>query len=359
VADHAEKDEMRLCPTCRVPISVLATRCRHCGEEVGRPRKEEHKLTMKDLGGSEQTSYTISGNVMDALEAFREEQISSQDAQRRQREQMSGSWFGRKSQHAGEQTARRDDMPELDATSRELSGYADGGGEAPRRPSPRRNLGPTPQERAMQAGIVIVSLTVLYFGGTFGWNKYQDYLARKEAELHPAYVTKALDMLAAGKPSVDALKEAVEAVAHTDSPENRAALDKVRETVADDIKKLLDAPSYSAETLGQASMLATRATLADNDPRIVELDNSVKAELAAYSLILLSLDVKTQRAKFKIHDPSVGLEEQDAGVGDYVGKRFVVQSILQNQVRLIDTKRKAPNGQRSVIARPALPITGE
>ena len=53
---------------------------------MGRPRKEEHKLTLKDLGGEASTNYTVSGNVMDALEAFREEQISAQDYERKQRD---------------------------------------------------------------------------------------------------------------------------------------------------------------------------------------------------------------------------------------------------------------------------------
>ena len=64
-------DKTRLCPSCRCEISVLATRCRFCGEEVGRPRDEARQLSIDDLGGENVTLYAPSGNVMDALESFR------------------------------------------------------------------------------------------------------------------------------------------------------------------------------------------------------------------------------------------------------------------------------------------------
>ncbi len=360
MAEIHEKDEMRLCPTCRMPISILATRCRHCSEEVGRPRKEEHKLTLKDLGGEATTSYTISGNVMDALDAFREEQLSTQETARRQREQQS-TWFGRKGAEAGAQTPRQtDDMPELNALGRDLADLGGGGlaSSGVRKPAPRRNLGPTPQERLMQAGMVLGGLLVLYFAATFGWGKYQDYLAAQEALANPVYESKALEMLAQNRPIIDVLSEAVEAVRTTDSPENRQVLEEVRLKVIAEIEGLLNALVYSRETLDQASMLATRAALKDSDSRFQELDNMVKAELDAYSLILQSLDVKTQRAKFRIHDPAAASQEQEVAVSDYVAGRFVVQSILQNQVRLVDTKRKSATGQRVIIARPQEPVTG-
>lgn len=363
MSETNEKDELRLCPTCRMPISVLATRCRHCGEEVGRPRKEEHKLTLKDLGGDARTNYTISGNVMDALDAFRAEELNAQQNERRQREEAASStWFRKKPADAGPPPAGGDsDLPELDAFSRELAGVdsARPAGSTRRSPSPaRRNLGPTPQERLIQAGIGLAVLVALYFAGTFGWKKYQDYLAEQERLANPAYESKALAMLEQNLPLADVLAEAVEAVRQTDSPENRQALDTVRARVTEEIEKLLNAPVYARETLDQASMLATRAALTDTDPRFQELDKAVKAELDAYLLVLQSLDVKTQRAKFKIHDPAAPAPEQEVGVGDYVGGRFVVQSILDNQVRLVDSKRLSPTGQRAIIARPLAPVTG-
>lgn len=360
MAEFQEKDEMRLCPTCRVPISVLATRCRHCGEEVGRPRKEEHKLTLKDLGGEASTNYTVSGNVMDALEAFREEQISAQDYERKQRDAANSTWFGKRNASAGAQVPRSDnDLPELNDLSRDLANLSGSGTSTPHaRQAPRRNLGPTLQDRAMQAGMVLVGLVVLYVAGTFAWGKYQENLEVKEAALHPVVVSNAEEQLKAGRNPVDVLGSAVDAVNATDSPENRQALETVRARVLDDVDKLLNAPEYARETLDKASMMATKAAVKDSAPNIQQLDKTIKAELDAYSLILMSIDVKTQRVKFKLHDPSYPKQEEEVGVNDYVGGRFVVQSILPNQVRLVDTKRKSPTGQRAIIARPQEPVTG-
>lgn len=364
--DSQEKDSMRLCPTCRMPISVLATRCRHCGVEVARPRREEKQITIRDLGGDKSTNYTVSGNVMDALESFREEQLSAQEQERLQREQASGTWFGRKAAQDRNAAPRSADFPELDENSRELAGLGSVsqvedlvGSTAPRRTAPRRNLGPTPQERLIQIGAVVVGLIVLYVGATMGWARYQTYKAEQEALLHPDYTSKALDMLAAGRPVVDCLSEAVSAVSHTDSPGNRDALEQARARVVEEVNKLLNSYSYDREVLDQASLLASKAAQVDGDSRIQDLDAAAKSELAAYSLILLSIDVKTQRAKFKIHDRNVQQDEQEVGVGDYVGGRFVVQSIIEGQVRLIDNKRRSATGQRSIIARPASPVSAE
>lgn len=361
MSDVSERDEMRLCPVCRVPISVLATRCRHCGEEVGRPRKEEHKLTVRDLGGAQQTNYTVSGNVMDALEAFREEQISSQEVERRQREAASGTWFGRKPTEAGEQRPRPrgDDLPDLDPVSRDLADLngLSASGSRPR-PQPRRDLGPTPTERVMKLGGLVGVIALLMFLAWWGYGRYQEHLAEQEALLHPVRVSRATEDLAAGKPVLDVLSQAVDDFRATDSPENRAALDAVRARAMEEIEKLLNAPQYARETLDRASMLATRAALVDSDQRVQELDKRVKAELDTYGLVLMSIDVKRQRAKFKLHDPNFPMEEQEVGVGDDVGGRFVVQSILENQVRLVDRQRKSPTGQRSIIARPQEPVSG-
>ena len=42
------EDPMRLCPECRMPISILANRCRYCGSIVGKPRKEVETLTVQE-----------------------------------------------------------------------------------------------------------------------------------------------------------------------------------------------------------------------------------------------------------------------------------------------------------------------
>ena len=76
---HSEgRDKTRLCPTCRSPISVLATKCKFCGDPVGRPRDENRKLTVDDLGGESASEFTRSEDVMEALEAYRREEYTPQ-----------------------------------------------------------------------------------------------------------------------------------------------------------------------------------------------------------------------------------------------------------------------------------------
>ena len=132
----------------------LKIKAKHLALEPAIIRKEEHKLTLKDLGGEAGTNYTVSGNVMDALEAFREEQISAQDFERKQRDEANSTWFGKRNTNAGAQAPRKDDLPELDAFSRDLAGAAGVSSSSTRnRPAPRRNLGPTLQDRLIQGGI--------------------------------------------------------------------------------------------------------------------------------------------------------------------------------------------------------------
>ena len=74
------EEKTRICPSCRMRISVLATRCLHCGESVGRPKDETRELSTQDLGGETIYHRAPSGSVIDALEAFREEEDASAQA---------------------------------------------------------------------------------------------------------------------------------------------------------------------------------------------------------------------------------------------------------------------------------------
>ena len=69
-----EPDKTRLCPSCRMQISVLATKCRFCGENVSRPRVEDRHFTIRDLGGENSRKYAASESMLSALESFRIEQ---------------------------------------------------------------------------------------------------------------------------------------------------------------------------------------------------------------------------------------------------------------------------------------------
>ena len=70
-AGDQSREKTRLCPACRMPISILATRCRHCGQKVDRPRDEGRRLTIATLGGTAHESYVPLGSV-DLTEEARE-----------------------------------------------------------------------------------------------------------------------------------------------------------------------------------------------------------------------------------------------------------------------------------------------
>ncbi|HNZ19239.1 MAG TPA: hypothetical protein PKK44_12995, partial [Candidatus Hydrogenedentes bacterium] len=50
-------DKTRVCPYCRMEISIFATKCFHCGERVDPPRTDQRHFSMEDLGGRKSTNY--------------------------------------------------------------------------------------------------------------------------------------------------------------------------------------------------------------------------------------------------------------------------------------------------------------
>ncbi|MDP2323708.1 MAG: hypothetical protein Q8N51_06720, partial [Gammaproteobacteria bacterium] len=77
------------------------------------------KLTLKDLGGGQQTTYAPSGNVIGALESFRMEEATNQEVLAAQRRKLSlvDKLLGRKLPPIPE----RPSMPELEAYNRSLT----------------------------------------------------------------------------------------------------------------------------------------------------------------------------------------------------------------------------------------------
>ena len=112
-----QADQTRLCPTCRMPISVLATRCRHCGQDVARAKKPAETYTVKDLGGDAPAQmYEAPGSVTQALEAFRAE-VSAKHEDKGKK-----GLFGRgKKKKPEENHPEEKDLPELDETSLDLA----------------------------------------------------------------------------------------------------------------------------------------------------------------------------------------------------------------------------------------------
>jgi hypothetical protein len=72
-----------------MPISVLATKCRYCGDLVGRPREKDRQLSVLDLGGSISSGYGAGEGLLDALEAFRREELAALA----QKGEPRGKWY--------------------------------------------------------------------------------------------------------------------------------------------------------------------------------------------------------------------------------------------------------------------------
>lgn len=356
-----EQDALRPCPVCRTPISVLAVRCRHCGAEVGRPRKEAEKLTIKDLGGVTETTYTVSGNVMEALESFRAEELSSQETQRRQKEAARQSWFGQPHGHGhGEnpQHHAAQGLPELDESHRDL---ADSIMEPSSTSTPKRKA----NVAAAGAGItrkvflfcaITAGLVLIYLGTDIAWGKIKTYLDSRHAGEKIVYENKARDILARGDIAA-ALAEANEALKYNNTPENQDIAIEVRARLIGRVSELLTKEAYDPQDHRQASDLVSRAVTCDNDPAVRDLRDKVNGEMAAYNMVCKSIDAPGGKATFTVYDKASNSTEMTVGVGSVIADRFVVGEITAAAVRLTDKLVTTRNGlARSVVARRGYPL---
>ena len=334
---YGDQDETRLCPTCRMPISILATRCRYCNDEVGRPRKEQETLTVKDLGGQTKASYTISGNVMDALESFRAEEITAQELERRQKEEASSSWFGHRAgggmgSDPGFQSDP--DMPELDASHQDLASI---GGHSSSSQLSRAPESALPMNLRLVAGGVIGLVALFILLGTV----WVVYFSGDTAPLQqgPVSVNRASQMLQQGAPILEVLKEANRAFRADDSGENESIVTDVRDQVVQNVQALLATKPWKSTDLSHASHMVTQAALIDSSDTIKKLSELVRGEVAAYSLVLSYVDAEGQRATFTLQDSSShNTDKVTVRTNEMVQGRFLIKHISPKNVRMVDRK---------------------
>ena len=349
-----EQDDTRLCPVCRMPISILAVRCRHCGGEVGRPRKEQETLTVKDLGGQAKTSYTISGNVMDALEAFRAEELTSQELERREREESPSSWFGH--QRAGEggsdpNLESDSGLPELDASNQDLAsiniagpldGHQKNAGQPMQRPDaamPLKLRGAPGAVLGLLAGLIVLGAAWFFLV-----QKDTAPIARG-----PLTVNQTRQMIEQGAPMLQVLDEANRALRIDESEENERIAAEARERFVHEIVNLLAIKPWRSSDLDHASETTTRAAMIDSSSTIKDLLKLVSGEVAAYSLVLSDVDVVGQRATFTLHNPGYHTDTETVRVNEMVQGRFLVKRISQKSVRVIDKKVPGHGAERVLL----------
>ncbi len=351
------EDPMRLCPECRMPISILANRCRYCGSTVGKPRKEVETLTVEDLGGEARSNYTVSGNVKEALQSFMTEEKATSDAKAREREQQK-SWFGRRKAPAAPSSPGGTSLPPLDAARHDLASSL---GLDDLSTSSRMRRGPSAAQewtrRAVYAGVTIVALAVLWFAVSIGHRKYSDYQERNKPQT-TVYPNRAPEMLASGSPMVEVMEEALVAVKQNDTPEYRAIAETMRVKFIEDVEKRLNAIPYDRNALDSASTDASRIGMKDSDVRIIKLMEKVNGELNCYKFVLASVDQEKKTATFRLNNPNIPNREQTVSEGDYLQDRFIVRRIGPNFVRLDDPKIVSASGTaRSVTARVMMPVS--
>ena len=337
-----QEDKLRLCPTCRSQISIFATKCKFCGEVVGRPRDEARQLTVDDLGGYEGSSYVISGDLADAMEAFRHEQMAQSEREHAEAQgKRHGTWLGRKKdldkEPAQEPPAPGAQPPGITEQLMSISAF-----------SQTRRRRPPPQERvwtrklALLGGFV-AAVVILYFGGGYAKAKYDEYLAKKHAVPVVHVDNYAGDYLKAGD-LLGALREARRAQGEADNTENRHIADEVREAIRDQVADLVNAKDWQKELLNQASRLVANAQRIDPDSKLLqEVRKEVDREVFHYSLRIEEIHLEPggkARVFLEVQEPGRQRELVVKEKGQQVSGRFVIKSITRDQIRFEDTQRK-------------------
>jgi len=342
-------DPMRLCPECRMPISVLANRCPHCGSIVGRPRKETEVLTVKDLGGESRAQHIVSGNVREAMDAFiSEQQAMAQAKMLEEEEDRKRGLFRKKLQE--EETEHKSGDPILGDTP---SPFRSTSMSKRRKSSPISDLA---RRIFMAAGLLVA----LILSGLLVNMAVNAYRARHQPSGQPVvdYPNRAMELLNAGR-TVEAVEEATRALKFNDTAENRAVLEKVREVVLEQVESYLSKTPFSMADLNTASELISRIILLDGDPRVARVRDKVNRELDFHKFILVRLDENQKSATFKLNNPAMSQSEQTVTEGEYLQDRFLVKKIGPNFVRLEDSQVVSLAGTpRTLMARPMTQVAG-
>ena len=340
------RDEaQRLCPTCRMEVSVWATKCHHCGEELGRPRTEETRLTLRDLGGSQQTTYAPSGNVTGALESFRVEETAAEASRlSRKPQSLIDRLLGRKAPLAEAPKTQAPDevseLSELDEYGKNLAASILDDMPATSRPSTSRGgssqAASSLRERIIMTGGIFLAIVVIYFVISFTWNRVSAYLEAKNAVPVITYDNKAPEMLARGEDAIDAFEEAVKAARIVDDEANRNVLNDVRSLLLADVDALMSRNPWKNSNYNTAYSYIQRAVNSGNHPALVAKFEAVKADIDAYKFILKSID--GDKATFRLNNGPDFPPEETVEVSDRMMGRFIVQRISSLSVDLLDDK---------------------
>lgn len=336
-------DKMRLCHTCRMPISVLATKCRFCGADVGRPKEEARHLTIRDLGGeNKEQRYNVSPNVLDALESFRVDELTNSQIEPPKQKTLFGIKFASdpgedepEEKHEDRFTA----IAELEQSISQLSPHASAAARRSAAAKKKRSSNDFVQ-KIMIVVAVLIGAVVLYFGGNFAMSKYREYQARKNFKPDVYVENRAMDILGRGS-VLEALQEAVAVAKESDTPENQKVLDRIRQKIGENIEQLLNGDPWSPDALKDASKLIYAAVEIDRyGTMLTAIRKEVDEESFAYKMAVENTDVPNKQATVKLIFADKPTQSIVRSEGDVVRGRFVLKKVGPTWIQLSDTMRK-------------------
>jgi hypothetical protein len=345
-SDFSEKT--RLCPSCRCTISILATKCRFCGEEVGKPKEEARLLTTADLGGETIYHRAPSGSVMEAMEAFRAEETQAklEESQRRsQIQKRNSSILRRKKQETP--PPKKSDLPELDERSRAMAEAATSVRPFGMSTTIANYQQPTAQERILQIGGIAVAALLVIGLLIFGIGYINRYLEARDAPVVEQVVNRAPALLEQGDLH-GAIDAAAAALAKSDAPEHQAIAAQVIDRVSTEVTDLINAAPWRMQHVREAAALAEELAVKLRSEQTRLLNQEAQQELSDYSIELAGVANNTVRLIHK--DTVITIVDKPDETETFLNGRFQLEEVRNNSIRVRDTKRLARNGQpRSII----------
>lgn len=331
-------DKTRVCPYCRMEISIFATKCFHCGERVDPPRTDQRHFSMEDLGGRKSTNYAPSESVMAALETFRAELTG-------EIQHSSGGAVTPTS--GGGDVPSESGLPTLDERSRQLASLHEEsrptGAFAQVYVYPRESAG---RRLATYLAFVIV-LAVLGVGGFGLYSLIKGRHPEPPPVVQEAVVppNKAPQLLQEGK-LLDALNAARDAVVSHETQENQTILAETRAAVRQEVEKLIETNPWTPEDLQRAVELATQAAIIDPCDELAELERYARNEDYAYGMMLVRPEPRgvTGKAQFRLNTLSeaaaqLGGDKITVEVGDEFAGRFELLRVGRSEAEVRDTLR--------------------
>lgn len=308
-------EKTRTCPSCRCTISVLATKCRYCGESVGKPKEEARKLSINDLGGENIQHRALSSSVMDALESFRIEDAKDGDA--------------------GEGA----DVDDLNFDGLDTSGIDDPYNQSPLSSS-STVVPPASSSGGLNFGLIAkIAAAIIVIGGiaAFAPSYFQKNVEVPSDARPSEFVNRAPLILEQTGDSLAALEVAVQAMNDHPGANQTQIADDVMAAVVGDIEAQLNAEPWSPENLREATRMATAAAQLFPGKQSSDIKSIVEAEEEAYSMILVDIDPSTRQAEYKLASP--GKPVEFAKQGAMISDRFRVVSMVGDKLKLEDMKR--------------------